>query len=226
MAGNHQHRGGRYASVRWARVAILICTVLALYMLGRWISDLLVAQFDLHVRAANEPLLHRTIMTATAVYIVFMAVPFMPAVEIGLAMLMVFGSKISFLVYVSTVVALTLAYLVGRLLPAEFAAKAFGLAGFARTRDFVRRLSRLSPRERMNLLVRECSPRLLPHLLRHRFLALAVLLNIPGNVVIGGGGGIALVAGMSRLFPFPAYLLTIALAVSPLPLLVWFTGQA
>jgi hypothetical protein len=224
LADNSDHQGGRYASVRWARLAILICTVLALYVLGRWVSNLLVAQFDLHVHAANERLLHRTIMTATAVYIVFMAVPFMPAVEIGFGMLMVFGAKISFLVYVSTVVALTLAYLVGRLLPAELAARAFGLAGFARTRDFVSRLGRLSPHERMDVLVQESSPRLLPHLVRHRFLALAVLLNVPGNVVIGGGGGIALIAGMTRLFPFPAYLLTIALAVSPLPLLVWLTG--
>lgn len=36
-----------------------------------------------------------------------------------------------------------------------------------------------------------------------RYVALAVLLNIPGNVVIGGGGGIAFAAGMTRLFSFP-----------------------
>lgn len=211
------------AGIRWFRIAILICGVIALYLLGRWISHVLIARFSLYVTAGNEPVLHRTIMTATAVYIIFMAIPFMPAVEIGLSMLVIFGPKISFLVYVSTVVALTLAYLVGRVLPGRLAAKAFGLVGLTKTQNFVDRLARLSPHERMALLMRDSPARLLPHVLRHRFIALAVLLNVPGNVVIGGGGGIALVAGMTRLFPFPAYLFTVALAVAPVPLLVSFT---
>jgi hypothetical protein len=211
------------ASIRWFRIAILICSVIALYLLGRWVSHILIARFSLYVTARNEPLLHRTIMTATAVYIVFMAIPFMPAVEIGLSMLVIFGPKISFLVYVSTVVALTLAYLVGRVLPARFAAKAFGLVGLTKTQNFVDRLAQLSPHERMVLLTRDSPARLVPHVVRHRFIALAVLLNIPGNVVIGGGGGIALLAGMTRLFPFPAYLFTVPLAVAPVPLFVSFT---
>src|SRR5512143_321222 len=48
---------------------------------------------------------------------------------------------------------------------------------------------------------------------------LAVLFNLPGNVVIGDGGGIALIAGMSRLFPFPKYVLLVCLAITPVPLL-------
>jgi len=50
---------------------------------------------------------------------------------------------------------------------------------------------------------------------RYRYLALAVLLNVPGNAVIGGGGGIAMLVGMTRLFSFPAYIATVVLAVSP-----------
>ncbi|MGH6886015.1 MAG: hypothetical protein ACREGK_08065 [Geminicoccales bacterium] len=183
-------------------------------------ADMLIEQFGLHLRPSNEPLLHRGIMTATAVYVVLMAMPFMPAAEIGFSMLVIFGASISFLVYVSTVVALTLAYLVGRLLPAELAAKAFDLVGLARARDFVNRLAPLSADQRLALLVRDSPAPWAPSLIRHRYLALAVLLNLPGNIVIGGGGGIALLAGMTRLFPFPAYLLTVALAVAPVPLIV------
>jgi hypothetical protein len=49
-----------------------------------------------------------------------------------------------------------------------------------------------------------------------------VLINLPGNMLVGGGGGIALVAGMTRLFSWPAFLLTVAVAVAPVPLLIYF----
>jgi hypothetical protein len=47
-----------------------------------------------------------------------------------------------------------------------------------------------------------------------------VALNLPGNTLLGGGGGIALMAGLSGLYPMPAYLTTVAIAVAPVPLLV------
>lgn len=59
----------------------------------------------------------------------------------------------------------------------------------------------------------------LPFLLRHRYLVLALLFNFPGNAIIGDGGGIGLIAGMSRLFPFPKYLLLVCVAITPVPLL-------
>jgi hypothetical protein len=54
----------------------------------------------------------------------------------------------------------------------------------------------------------------------HRYLALAICLNVPGNAVVGGGGGLALLCGLSRQFDGRRFALTIALAVSPLPLLI------
>lgn len=226
MAGGLDGRspGTAPAGIRWVRIAMLIGGAVALYVLGRLVADMVVGQFGLHVRARNEPLLHRIIMTATLVYIVFLAIPFVPGAEIGLAMLLVFGPRLAFLVYASTVVALTLAYLVGRSLPVEFAARAFGLVGLAKARDFVDRLAPLSPGERMDLLVRDSPARLVPYLVRHRYVALAVLLNLPGNFLLGGGGGIALLAGMTGLFPIPRYLLTVAVAVAPVPLIVSFTA--
>jgi hypothetical protein len=212
------------AGIRWLRVAIFSGAAITLYLLGRYVADMLVHQFGLDVGENNERLIHHAIVTATVVYIVFMVVPFMPAAEIGVSMLMLFGAKIAFLVYASTVVALTLAFLIGRLVPAAFVARAFGLVGLTRAQNFIRRLAPLSAEERKSVLVHGAPTRLIPGIVRHRFVALAVLLNIPGNVVIGGGGGIALLAGMSRLFPLPAYLLTVALAVAPVPLFVSLTA--
>ena len=63
-------------------------------------------------------------------------------------------------------------------------------------------------------------------LLRQRYLALALLLNMPGNFVLGGGGGIAMMAGLSRVFSPPLFLLMTMLAVAPVPLAVaWFGGN-
>lgn len=53
----------------------------------------------------------------------------------------------------------------------------------------------------------------------HENLMIAVTLNLPGNVLIGGGGGIGLIAGMSGLCPFPKYILFVSLAITPLPIL-------
>lgn len=65
----------------------------------------------------------------------------------------------------------------------------------------------------------------MPILLRHRFLALAVALDLPGNAVIGGVGGICMVAGFSRLFALPSYALTLAISVSPVLLAILITGS-
>ena len=71
----------------------------------------------------------------------------------------------------------------------------------------------------MDSLLETAPSKVVPYLLEHRYLMIAIILNLPGNALIGGGGGIGLVAGMSRLYPFPKYLLLVGLAITPLPLL-------
>ena len=78
--------------------------------------------------------------------------------------------------------------------------------------------------QRLQFLLQNASSRIVPFLLRHRFLALMVALNLPGNALVGGGGGICLVAGFSRLFTLPRFALAIAAAVAPVPLMVLMTG--
>ena len=53
---------------------------------------------------------------------------------------------------------------------------------------------------------------------------LMVALNLPGNALVGGGGGISLVAGFSRLFSLPKYILAVTIAVLPIPLMILVTG--
>jgi len=88
-----------------------------------------------------------------------------------------------------------------------------------RSRRRVTELWLLGAEERFRFLARSTPSKIVPFLLRHRYLVLAVLFNVPGNAIIGGGGGIGLIAGMSRLFPFPKYVLLVCLAITPVPLL-------
>ncbi|UCE30573.1 MAG: hypothetical protein JSW68_10975, partial [Burkholderiales bacterium] len=62
-------------------------------------------------------------------------------------------------------------------------------------------------------------------LLRHRHVALAIALNLPGNALVGGAGGLGMLAGMSGLFSLPRYLLLVALATTPVPLFLLAAGS-
>lgn len=141
------------------------------------------------------------------VYAAALALPFVPGMEIGLLIMLVFGPAGAVVAWISTVCGLGAAYAAGRLLPphlipqrlrgATACAAPLGATGGWRTR-----------------------PSCAGWLHRHRHVALALCLNLPGNALVGGGGGIALLCGMSRRFSAWRYLATVALATSPLPLLV------
>lgn len=188
-------------------------------LLGRWFLDLIV----LDIRPSTEAQVHAMIMATLAAYVLASMIPFVPGAEIGLGLMLVGGAGLAWLVYASMVAALTMAYLIGRLVPARAIAAAFAYFGFARAAALVREVEPLDGRARLALLTARAPARVIPLLLRHRYLALAVAFNLPGNTLVGGGGGIALVAGMSGLYPLAAYLLTVALAVAPVPLL-FFLG--
>ncbi len=205
---------------RWLCLACYAALVLGGALAGRWSMDLVA--FD--VRPGNEPEVHAMVMTAAVVYILASAVPFVPGAEIGLGLIVILGSRIVLFVYVSMVLALTLAYLVGRLIPPQATAAAFAYLGLRRARELVLRAAPLDPGERVALLIERAPRRIVPFLLRHRYLTLGLAFNLPGNTLVGGGGGIALAAGMSGLYPLLPFLLTVALAVAPVPVLILVTG--
>jgi len=184
--------------------------------IGRWLMDLTA----LDVRPSNEPEIHAMVMVATVTYVIASAVPFVPGAEIGFGLILVLGARIALLVYGSMVVALTLAWLVGRLIPHRATAAALAFFGLHRARDLVLQTAQLDARERLVLMTERAPRRIVPFLLRHRYVALAVALNLPGNTLLGGGGGISLAAGMSGIYPFAAFVTTVAVAVAPVPLFV------
>lgn len=179
---------------------------------------------EMDLRPSTEPQIHTTLMFATTVYVVAAALPFVPGAEIGAALMMAFGVRIVMLVYVAMVAALLLSFLAGRFVPVAALAAMFGFLGLRRARLLVERMDALPSAERLPFLIRRAPARIVPTLLRHRYVAIILLFNIPGNTLLGGGGGIALLAGMSRLFTFTHYALAVAVAVAPIPLIVVLTG--
>jgi len=187
---------------------------------GHWLTELI--QMDL--RPSTEPRVHDMLMFATAVYMLAAAIPFVPGAEVGAVLMMTFGARIVYLVYSAMVAALLVSFMIGRFVPASALAASFGFLGLRRTRALVEHMDELAPRERLPFLIERAPARIVPALLRHRYAAIAVVLNIPGNTLVGGGGGIALLAGMSRLFRLPHFAAAVAVAVSPIPALVLLTG--
>ncbi len=203
-----------------AKLLVLAVILAALHQGARWAIVYVEDQY-LPLYQAYGPL---AIALVLGVYILLMSLPFMPGIEVALAIVMIFGAKGAWLVYMATLAALLLSFLAGRFVPALLLARLLGWLHLERARALVERLEPLTPDEKLALLTEKAPVRLLPFLLRHRYLAVAVAFNLPGNIVIGGGGGIALAAGLSGLFRLHLYVLMVALAISPVPLFV--TSQA
>lgn len=203
------------------KVTCVVLLIIAANVMAGWIADAL----SIEVRPSNEEFLHRTIMVSAVAYAVLMAVPFVPGVEVGLGLIGMLGPPIVPLVYLATLVGLSASFVVGRLLPLAGFYRLLDNLHFNRSSRLLRAIEPMDAQERLSFLLSNAPNRLVPFLLRHRYLALAVALNIPGNFLIGGGGGIALIAGASKLYSVPAFLATIAIAVSPLPLVMLVFGH-
>lgn len=156
-------------------------------------------------------------------YAILLALPFVPGIEVGLALLMIEGAWVAPAVYGATLSGLMLAYAVGWLLPYPVIERVLRDCRLIRAADIVARIAPLDAAARLNLL-HSALPRWLAPVAPLRYLMLAVLINLPGNIALGGGGGLLLYAGLSRLFAPVPLLLTLVVAVSPVPLAVWFLG--
>jgi hypothetical protein len=162
------------------------------------------------------------LLAGSLVYLLLLSLPFVPGVELGLLLMCVFGQKGILPIYFATVGGLMLAFTVGQHLSKE-------------------RITVWSERLGITLHVKNQNsgienfpeqfalggiflkwPWIGRYFNRYRHLALALIFNLPGNYLLGGGGGIALVCGLTRQYRWPGFLLTIILATAPVPILVWF----
>jgi hypothetical protein len=155
------------------------------------------------------------------IYILLLSLPFVPGVELGVLLMCVFGKEGIVFIYLATVAGLSLAFVVGRLVPKiwiDFWLEKLGFSHFCVNHsDEIEEMI-----DHSSLGQKFCQHWLWPYLLKYRYLMIAVLFNIPGNYLLGGGGGISLACGISRSISWKRFLITVVLAVSPVPLLAFF----
>ncbi len=183
-------------------------------LLGDWIGK----DFDPASLQHTDPAIHRALIAAFIAYILLTALPFVPGVEIGMAIILLFGVPIVPLVYLASITSLSLSFIAGRMIPERYLMAFFRFLGMRQAEALVARLQPLDQQQRLQYLVAQAPSRWAQRLLRYRHIALMVLINLPGSALIGGGGGICMAAGMSRLFTLPGFLLLVAVAVSPVPI--------
>ncbi len=194
-----------------ALVLVTVALAAGLFFGGHLIVLFLERIAGLQQLAADEMLSHPAVVFLVIAYVVLLAIPFVPGAELGFFLLLLFGADIAPIVYGATIIGMTLAYTVGTLIPSDKLLSRFpglGLNGF-------HNLARKCDDEIGN---RKPVGRWLCLCLRHRCAALAIIVNTPGNTILGGGGGIALAAGLSRLYKPTHFLATVAVAVAPVPI--------
>lgn len=216
MIDTYQESAVSYKTARFLKLMVILIIIVALNVGGTWLSHLI----DFQLFPRHEPMLHAIVLVAVVLYIVLMATPFMPGIETGLALMMLLGNKGAILVYLCTLAALSVSFAIGRKIPSRFIGLLLNWLHLYKASALVRQLESLNQQERLEFLYEKAPSRITPFLLRHRYLAIAVVVNLPGNALIGGGGGIGLVAGMSKIIPFHGYLMVLAIAIAPVPL--WF----
>lgn len=211
------------AGRRWKilfRVTLIVAILVCANFVAQWLHE----QLQVEANPTNEHVIHRIIITSLLIYTLLIAIPFVPSVEIGLGLMMVLGADLAPLVYMFTVLGLSLSFILGCIIPESSLQSFLEDLSLEKAGRLVERLRGLNTDERLALLVSHAPAKFIPNLMRHRYVAVALALNIPGNTVIGGGGGIALIAGMSRLFNFWQFALMLVIAVAPVPLIIIFYG--
>jgi hypothetical protein len=154
------------------------------------------------------------------IYILLLSLPFVPGVELGVLLMCVFGKEGIIFVYLATVAGLSLAFLIGRLIPQQWID--FGLERLGNSRSCSGNSDEIE-------IIAECISAGRKHmpswvsayLVKYRYLTIAMLVNLPGNYILGGGGGISIACGTSQRISWKGFLVTIVLAVSPVPILVY-----
>jgi hypothetical protein len=212
---------GPSRSVRCIKILLLITVVVLLNSGGGWLAH----QINFQLYPRHEPYLHLVILGSFGLYILLMTLPFMPGIEIGLTLMLFLGSKGVILVYCCTLIALSISFLIGQRIPLQKFAKFLGWLHLKKAHDLITEMEPLPPGERVAILHKKAPARIVPHLLNHRYLTIALLLNLPCNAVIGGGGGIGMIVGMSGLITYTRYLLTIAVSISPVPIVIFLKGS-
>jgi len=153
-------------------------------------------------------------------YSLLLSLPFVPGVELGILLMCTFGKEGIVFVYLATVAGLSLAFLYGHMIPHHWIDSRLERLGTSRScsgqSGEIEQLADCMSTGRKHI-----PSWLKSYLVKYRYLTIAILVNLPGNYILGGGGGISIACGASRRISWKGFLVTIVLAVSPVPVLAY-----
>lgn len=203
------------------RLALFAGVIFAIYY---GIESLLAMSLHAEAGSRSAAMSQGILWGAVVAYAFLIALPFVPGIEIGVSLMMLRGADMALIVYGATIFGLSLAYLAGRFIPICWLSRAFADLRLRRAHALTTRLEGMPPIRRLALLRRSLPNVLADWAITYRYVALGLVLNLPGNAVIGGGGGICLIAGLSGLFAPRWMVLTLLICVAPVPAAVWIFG--
>lgn len=198
--------------------------VLGVVALAAYGFDWLQTQIALLESDASARAMTGLIVAVLIVYAVLLALPFVPGVEVGVALLIIQGAAAAPFVYLATVAGLVLAFVVGQTISLPWLTRSLHDLRLHRAAIWLERIDAVPRAQRLEAMQAKLPGWLVPFVVRYRYATVAIAINTPGNIAIGGGGGIMLAAGLSRLFSTPAMLGLVAFATAPVPLVVWIFG--
>ncbi len=202
------------SSGRKSRIFFLIGTLLLFCFLAVWVTQFLHHQiWPLNI--GDSP---KVIVLLFVAYVICMILPYLPAIELGLILLAILDIQGVLLLYPTTVLALLISHLIGRLIPVSVLKRLLRFFRFERASELLCAHGECDETRQVSLLIEHAPKRFIPYLLNHRYCVFAVAINTPGNMIIGGAGGIAMMSGMSRVFGTGKFLVTTMIAVLPLPI--------
>lgn len=215
-------------SVSWwhvvGRIAWRIGVILLVVVIAKLGVDWLLAKIALLESDSAAQAMMGLIVTVLFGYAILLAIPFVPGVEIGIAILVIVGAEAAPFVYLATVFGLSLAFCIGQYAPLERIIRFCNDLYLLRVAALLERIAQTPRQDRIDAMHDRLPRWMAAALCNYRYVTLALGINLPGNIALGGGGGIMLAAGISRLFQTRYVLLTILLATLPVPLAVWLLG--
>lgn len=215
--------GGTFGQRIW-RITIRLAMIVVFVYLMKLGVDLLLAKIALFESDAAARAMTGLIITVMVGYAILLAIPFIPGVEIGIAILMLEGASAAPFVYLATVSGLLLAFCIGQYAPLSRMIQLCHDLYLHRVADYLERINQTPRADRLDAMHDRLPRWIAPFLCNYRYVTLAIAINLPGNIALGGGGGIMMAGGLSRLFQTRFVVMTALLATLPIPLAVWLMG--
>jgi hypothetical protein len=144
-----------------------------------------------------------------AIYAIALALPFVPGMEIGLFIMAAFGKPGVLGAWLATVIGLNLAFFIGH----HFQNHPW--VQLSRERLNNTNDAEKSTMGRVRIWI-------VTQVIHYPYLLIAFVYNVPGNIILGGGGGISLAAGAAKGLTWPKFFATTVIATAGIPILAWF----